>query len=795
MPYVEGESLRDKLDREGQLPVQDALRITAEVAGALDHAHAQGVVHRDIKPANILLTEGGAVVADFGIAHALDEAGGERLTRTGVAIGTPAYMAPEQMGEAPLDGRADQYSLACVLYEMLAGHPPFAGATAQVIMARHAADEVPPLASVRKTVPVGIEAAIQRAMEKAPADRFPSCTGFAEALAAGGPIRKAWPKRRAVLVALAAVAATALAYVGGQAVIGTAEPSGAQPGPPAVELIAHRVAVLPFDNRTGDSSSAMIALGESMARAIVERLDGLGTVETVPIRQLSDLAAEEPTARLGAMGLARHTEARILVTGAIYERGDSLEVTAEVTDVADGRTVETAAPTRVDPSDPLPDLEAVWSDVAGAVAFYADPWSERFGLRERPSMPNLEAYREFSEGVRHDTRSETAAASTRYRAAWEEDTTFLSALYLAAYEAMPSMEYTPRADSLVRLLEARRSRLSSLQLDQLDGLRAALAGDLQARLELARRKRDADPSDASHGSVGYVALDAYRPQEALEAFAAIDTSRAWFARESAQFWRKWAEIYHALGRHEEELEVAREGVQRFAGRSEVNGADMHALAALGRVDEIEDVIDRFRGMRHAAPWSDMANEWFVAVRICRAHGHPDCAERLVAGLLAYYQERYPDPDQTIRLARSHLAAGETAVADSLYRDLSRIARAHQEAGRLEEAALLLQVLLQDQPDRIAHHWYYGMLAAQLGDEETALEQDRWLAEDNGTLNRRDWWRSGIYAHLGRHDRAIELLRRALAEGMPVWPYYQKHWLSSEPLWGNPDFEELLEPKG
>jgi len=182
MAVVDGESLQDKLHREGQLPVDEALEITREVASALDYAHAQGVIHRDIKPGNILLSEGGAVVTDFGIAKAIDDAG-ERLTETGLAMGTPAYMSPEQGdGGRRLDGRADQYSLACVLYEMLAGHPPFSGSTAQVILTRHSKDPVPSLGSARSTVTGPIESVIAKALEKAPADRFRSAGKFVEAL-------------------------------------------------------------------------------------------------------------------------------------------------------------------------------------------------------------------------------------------------------------------------------------------------------------------------------------------------------------------------------------------------------------------------------------------------------------------------------------------------------------------------------------------------------------------------------------------------------------------------------------
>ena len=183
LPYIEGESLRERLNREKQLPIEEGLRIACEVAAALSYAHSVGLVHRDIKPENVLLHHGEAVVTDFGIARAVTAAGGERLTETGLALGTPAYMSPEQAsGEADLDGRSDIYSLGCVLYELLVGEAPFTGPSAQAIMARHAVEPLPRVRTVRVTVPDYVEAAIDKALAKVPADRFATGTEFAEAL-------------------------------------------------------------------------------------------------------------------------------------------------------------------------------------------------------------------------------------------------------------------------------------------------------------------------------------------------------------------------------------------------------------------------------------------------------------------------------------------------------------------------------------------------------------------------------------------------------------------------------------
>jgi tetratricopeptide (TPR) repeat protein/predicted Ser/Thr protein kinase len=182
MPYIAGESLRERLARERQLPVEESLHIVEEIAGALQAAHRQGVIHRDIKPENVILADGRVYVVDFGIAKALVATGDARLTSTGLAIGTPAYMSPEQASADTLDARTDQYSLAVLLYEMLAGEPPFTGPTSQAIAARRLAEAARPVRPVRPTVPPGAEQALLKALERVPADRFPDVASFAKAL-------------------------------------------------------------------------------------------------------------------------------------------------------------------------------------------------------------------------------------------------------------------------------------------------------------------------------------------------------------------------------------------------------------------------------------------------------------------------------------------------------------------------------------------------------------------------------------------------------------------------------------
>ena len=231
MPFVEGESLRDRLRREKQLPVADAVRIASEIAAALGYAHRHGVIHRDIKPENILLHDGAALVADFGIALAISTAGGSRMTETGMSLGTPHYMSPEQaMGEREITARSDVYALGVVTYEMLVGEPPFTGPTAQAVIAKVLTDEPRPPSGQRKTVPPAIEAAVLTALAKLPADRFGSAAEFAAALTAQGPPPRpsrasAGPSR----LALAAVALGTLVLGAGIGALAAARRSDAKP--------------------------------------------------------------------------------------------------------------------------------------------------------------------------------------------------------------------------------------------------------------------------------------------------------------------------------------------------------------------------------------------------------------------------------------------------------------------------------------------------------------------------------------------------------------------------------------
>jgi TolB-like protein len=294
MPYVAGESLRARLFRERQLPLDEALRIAAEVASALDYSHRHGIIHRDIKPENILLEDGQALVADFGIARAVSTVGEGKLTSTGVSLGTPTYMSPEQgMADPNLDGRTDIYSLGCVLYEMLAGSPPFTGRTTQALIARHSLDAVPSLSIVRQTIPEDVEDVVMCALAKVPADRFGTAGDFANALNAcrqGGTVSirrtrsgtraRVKPRKWGVIalaVALGIVAVTGAAWAG-KAFLWGGRPGGAT-SVGAGDAAPQRIAVLYFSDLT--PSKRLGYLADGLTESLIDRLSSIPVLDVV----------------------------------------------------------------------------------------------------------------------------------------------------------------------------------------------------------------------------------------------------------------------------------------------------------------------------------------------------------------------------------------------------------------------------------------------------------------------------------------------------------------------------------
>jgi serine/threonine-protein kinase len=348
MPFVDGASLRDRLNREKQLPVDDAIQIAQQVADALAYAHSKGVIHRDIKPENILLDTSGALVADFGIARAAQVAGGENLTRTGMAVGTPTYMSPEQaMGSRDVTPESDIYSLACVVYELLAGQPPFTGPTAMALLARHSLDNVPSLKIVRGTVPDAVEDAIVRAMAKVPADRFRSATDFSAALLDNeGAARRRRDSMAAKAIAATTVqtpalgapkksklpmiigAAAAVAVIGaGGAWFALKGRTNAPPAGLAGDMAKTNIAVMYFDDRSPKKELGYLADG--LTEALI---DELSAVPQLKVASRNASATLKGKGQIGSDSIGRALKVGTVINGVVAQTANGVRVTVRLDD-------------------------------------------------------------------------------------------------------------------------------------------------------------------------------------------------------------------------------------------------------------------------------------------------------------------------------------------------------------------------------------------------------------------------------------------------------------------------------
>ena len=334
MPLVVGESLRDRMTREKQLPVDETVRIVRQVAGALDFAHRHGIIHRDIKPENILLQDGEALLSDFGIAIALAEAGGERLTATGLSIGTLQYMSPEQAtGERDLDARSDIYALAAVTYEMLAGEPPVTGPTARAMLAKLVTERPMSLRVVRDGVPASLDDAVMRALAKSPMDRFPSAREFADALIASPtgatadatvrvmPVAAHARRRRAI--ALGTIGLIAIVAVYSFAKYGLPASGENASGPAVIRSIA----VLPLDNYSGDSTQDYFAEG------ITDELtSALATISQLRVTSRGSAMQFHGKNRPSTPEIAKRLKVDAVVEGSVARSGNKVRINAQLID-------------------------------------------------------------------------------------------------------------------------------------------------------------------------------------------------------------------------------------------------------------------------------------------------------------------------------------------------------------------------------------------------------------------------------------------------------------------------------
>ncbi len=536
MPFVEGASVREMLHEEGRVPWRAALPILRDVARALAYAHARDVVHRDIKPENVLITSDSAVVADFGVAKALDRSrthGGDAatpgVTGFGMVVGTPAYMAPEQAAGDPNTGpAADVYAWGLLAYEMLSGNGPFTASTAQEFFVAHMSRNPEPLPSVAPDVPADLAQLVMQCLEKEPVAR-PTASDIVQRceqpLAPGGTVRSAAASRTRAWHRVA-IAAVLLLLAGLAGVWQWSRRATAQAAGLAVK---ERVYFAPFANRTGDP--ALDGIGEItadyLARSLIESglADAVGAFgqETAP-----DARSLKGVLRRGLGGErseAVSLGAGTLVEGAVYRLGDSLRFEARVIDAREGKLLRSIDPVRAPLASPDAVLGVVADRVLGAIGPYIDPDLRVLaGHTRRP--PTFEAYRAFMTGVRIPGWDSTAYY---HLLAARLDTTFDYSLVRAA-RARYHAFHCDGVDSIATVLVPRRTRMMPFEVASLDLYVALCGGNKSAAFEAARRMEAVAPrSDYVQMEVIRAAAATGAHEDVVRRAEQIDGTRGWFA--------------------------------------------------------------------------------------------------------------------------------------------------------------------------------------------------------------------------------------------------------------------------
>jgi len=845
MPFVEGSSLRARLARDGALPAAGGVRLVRDVADALDYAHRRGVVHRDIKPDNVLLSEGHALVTDFGIAKALSAtpaatgASGSHgtygaLTGLGVSIGTPAYMAPEQgVADPATDHRADIYSLGAVAYEVLAGAPPFGdGRTAHQLLVAHMVEPPPPLDDRRPDLPAELTEIVMRCLAKRPEDRPQSAAEVVRALDAvsvpsgaravpagagatlagrpatgegpwGGPLASLGtgsvtrnptptsaagvttptptgaperaPRRRSALAWMAS-SFVVLLLLGGAATLlsrgagrdGRAESASA----PATR----RVLVTPFENQTGNP--ALDPVGRMAADWLTQGLAQTGLVKVVDARTAlagSDSAAGA-TDRTRA--LARDVGATEVVSGSYYLLGDTLVFNTRLGDAATGDVIALAMePAKGPAGNPTEAIERLRRALLGALATRYDTRLAGWANQSR-RPPTFEAYQAYVAGMDAMDHFRGVEALAHFRRAAQLDTGWVQAK-LWVVEALESVGQPAAADSAVRELTRARDQLTPFEQAQLDENAAYLRGDRAGDLAAVVRMNQLSPTPDHKLTLAYKLAAVSRWQEALDTLRTIATAEG---RVASTPMRAGLEVslLHRLGRHDEELTVARQLRRRFPQYPSLVLAEGGALAALGRLADVERLADSLvRAPRPQArtPGTISPRQalWSLGSEL-RSHGHDAPAQRMFERALATYDAEPPDS-----LALPNYRKGR---AQTLYM-----------LGRYDEAAAIYaELAVRD--TSIGALGALGLAAAHRGDRATAERVAARLAAVNGKylFGAPEFTRAGIAATLGDRAVALALLRQAGEKGLPVAEYLHSS-RDFDALRNEPAYQELVRAQG
>jgi len=604
MPFIEGESLLDRLQREKQLPVEDALQITREVADALGYAHERGIIHRDIKPANILLQKGHAVVADFGIARAVEQAETASITQTGVAVGTPTYMSPEQAsGAQDLDGRTDIYALGCVLYQMLAGTPPYAGVTPLAVIKRHSKDPVPSVRTVRDSVPESVERAITRALAKVPTDRYQTAGEFASALLAPDLAGRPIPRRRVVVLALVGITAllAGVWYVGRQTV-------------PSAGPVSASIAVLPFADMSPDKDQEYFSDGISE-----ELLNLLAKIPELRVAaRTSSFSYKGKDVKVVDVG--RELNVAHVLEGSVRKAGNQVRITAQLIRADDGFHEWSDTWDRT-----LDDIFAIQAEIAADVA--AQLKITLLGAAPTLEATDLAAYALYLQ-ARHLGRQGTAEGLERSMALYQQALA-IDPDYAAAWAGLARDYYTQAGTELHPIDEgyqlARARHLErALALDPTNSdiianaaILARSLGRLDEAIALQEYAVVRDPvNPIGHARLGVFYRWAGRLDEAIASLrttlslspgriaaqsfigAALllkgepEAALAAIQQESSELWRMvgWPMAYHALGQVAESESALAELIEKYEQETAYNIA--YVLALRGEADRAFEWLDK-----------------------------------------------------------------------------------------------------------------------------------------------------------------------------------------------------------
>jgi len=753
MPYVEGESLRDKLAREGELPVGESVRILKEVTDALAYAHGRGVVHRDIKPENVMLSGRHALVTDFGVAKALHDATGrQRLTTAGVALGTPAYMAPEQAAADPhMDHRADIYAVGAMGYELLTGRPPFTGSSPQMVLAAQVTEQPRPVTDHRPAVPPALAGTIMRCLEKKPADRWQTAAELLAELEvlASTPSGGITPTSTRPLEALTlqrsglsqgwkkpALAFVMLAIVVAGAWYATHRPAKLVPG---------RIVVAPFENQTGDASQD--AVGESIVERLTARISGEG-MDVVPASAVQAERRHTGESRIEvAQDLSRRTGAEVVVVETAQRTAGGMVYGAELLRMPEGNPIVALDPTAAGEVDVFVERLLV------ALVMNRESGSE-FAWQGLSLPSKLASFQEVRRGDELWVREKLDEAIEAMRRAWVEDSTWFTPLLREVEVLLNAARYT-QADTALQRLEERRSRMKGGDRTYLEWLRARVAGDLEAQYQLAMRLGSRMPRTWA-GARAWAAVNTHRLEEAVRATDSLRALSYWTTPARRNIFPDWVrgKTLHMLGRHQEEL-IHAEDTRRLFTDDPVRAItlEIEARAGLHQAAEVERLASEAEGFRGSDSDSSLAfTRAFIAAVELEAHGEGEAARRLYDRAITWHREHTP-------LATASLHAR------------MMFAWVYHEARKWPEALEIYQGLVREQPQNVEYLWGLGEMLARIGRRGEALQVSEQLAaiKQRYRFGRTTQGRACIAAVLGDKARAVELFRQAEREGATFNP--------------------------